>query len=664
MKIDQLKKIWLRLADEGVLDESIRLPIRLAWEKSLALGLNPKKKYHIKNTLSKKNYQELLEKNKFLMDIAIPLMENVYSLMNDFQFLVVLTDCDGYILKAIGDQRIEEEITESYEYIEELWAGKQSICNSVNIALETDKAIHVIGPEHFHEVHHKWSCAAAPIHGINGEIIACIEISGPVELCHQHTFTLVSIVASSIENIFEKMHEKHKLELAIEGSHESIILLNENFNIIAINHLAKSLIDIKEEEYNILDFRTVVSEVDWDQVQKDRSKKMFFFRNSKIYLDNSFIDCGLYITSSTQGASKVYILNFKKHVQIKKIVNNYSGNIAKYTFNSIYTQNAKMVDVIKLASQYAKHDGNILITGESGTGKEMFAQAIHNASKFREGPFVAINCASLPRDLIESELFGYEKNAFTGASKDGNIGKFELANGGTLFLDEIGEMPLEFQAKLLRAVESLRIRRIGGKEERELNVRIITATNRNLYTEIQKGAFRQDLYFRLNVLKINILPLCERIEDIGYCAKKFLEKYNTSSPENAKTISSSFINALERYNWPGNVRELQNCIERVFYTSTNKKLDENDFIHIKEQNISKEITTNKVYELTQENSNKNEETELIISKIIQFKGDTKEITKALAISRATFYRLCKKNNVEPKKIIRQATIQKQETHLN
>ncbi len=656
LNIDQLKQLWFRLSDEGVIDENVRPAIRFAWEKSLALGLNPKEKCYLKKSLDKEEYKKLLDRNKFLLDIAIPLMENVYSLMDAFQFLVVLTDSKGYMLKVIGDQRIQEEVIEPYEYIEELWEGKQSICNSVNIALETNKPIQVIGAEHFHEVHHKWSCAAAPIHGINGEIIACIEISGPVELCHQHTFTLATVVASSIENMFEKMHEQHKLKLTIEGNHDATILLNENFHIIGINQLAKSLLNIIDENYNTYDFKTIVSGVDWKNVEQDTKGKMFYFQNAKVYVDDNFIDCGLHITSSVQDRSKVYILNFKKHAQITKLVNNFSGNTAKYTFSSIYTKNTQMAEVIRLAKKYAKHDGNILIIGESGTGKEMFAQAIHNASRFNSGPFVAINCASLPRDLIESELFGYEKNAFTGASKDGNMGKFELANGGTLFLDEIGEMPLEFQAKLLRAVENRRIRRIGGKEERELNVRIITATNRNLYFETQTGAFRQDLYFRLNVLEIDIPPLFKRTEDIGYCAQKFLAKYNATSPESAKCMAPSFLCALEKYHWPGNVRELQNCIERVFYTSTNITLHEDDFIHIKNLAPSKEVILDKKVKKIPEQNN---EAEVLIHNIQTFMGDSKEIAKALAISRATFYRLCKKYNIEPKKIVRQHAVHMQ-----
>lgn len=173
----------------------------------------------------------------------------------------------------------------------------------------------------------------------------------------------------------------------------------------------------------------------------------------------------------------------------------------------------------------------MLITGESGTGKELFAHSIHNSSNRCKGPFIAINCAALPKDLVESELFGYEKSAFTGASKEGNPGKFELANRGTIFLDEIGELPLEIQSKLLRVLDNHTITRIGGNFERKLDVRVIAATNRNLNEEINKNNFRSDLYYRLNVFNVRLIPLRERTEDIELCADYFLQRLNDKTRE-------------------------------------------------------------------------------------------------------------------------------------
>ncbi len=197
----------------------------------------------------------------------------------------------------------------------------------------------------------------------------------------------------------------------------------------------------------------------------------------------------------------------------------------------------------------------------------MFAHSIHNFSSRRKGPFIAINCAALPKDLVESELFGYEKSAFTGASKDGNPGKFELANKGTIFLDEIGELPLEIQSKLLRVLDNHTITRIGGNYERKLDVRVIAATNRNLNEEINKNNFRGDLYYRLNVFNVRLIPLRERPEDIELCADYFLQRLNDKNPGINKSFDKDFINSIVNYNWPGNVRELENVIQRAYYLS-------------------------------------------------------------------------------------------------
>ena len=295
---------------------------------------------------------------------------------------------------------------------------------------------------------------------------------------------------------------------------------------------------------------------------------------------------------------------------------------------------------VLLAQKYARYDGSVLIEGESGTGKELFAQAIHNESSRAHGPFVAVNCASLPRDLIESELFGYEKGAFTGALKEGNPGKFELANHGTLFLDEIGEMPLEFQAKLLRAVETLQIRRLGGSQEKKLDVRVVAATNRNLRLEAEQGRFRQDLYYRLNVLKLNIPPLRERPQDIVYCAQEFLNRFNQRYPDQRREMSEGFLRALVSYDWPGNVRELQNSIERTFYASGGDTLTAEDFCYAMGTGVPH----------GKESAGDQDERGRVLCALQTARGRVEDAASAMGVSRATFYRMCKRWGVEPKSI--------------
>ncbi len=228
----------------------------------------------------------------------------------------------------------------------------------------------------------------------------------------------------------------------------------------------------------------------------------------------------------------------------------------------IIADSRAMRTVIEKALRIARLDTTVLLTGESGTGKELVANLIYKNSLRKKQPFIKVNCAAVPGNLLESEFFGYEEGSFTGASRQGKIGIFELANRGTLFLDEIGEIPIQMQSKLLRVLQEKEIMRIGGKETIPIDVRIIAATNINLKKAIEEGKFRDDLYYRLNIIPIDIPPLRERKEDIGKLTRYFVEKFNREYKLN-KNISDDVIELLEAYHWPGNVRELKNIIERV-----------------------------------------------------------------------------------------------------
>ncbi len=239
------------------------------------------------------------------------------------------------------------------------------------------------------------------------------------------------------------------------------------------------------------------------------------------------------------------------------------GLTAEYTFDSIIGSSPAINEARQQAMNYAESPYNLLIIGESGTGKELFAQSVHNESSRRKEPFVAVNCASFPENLIESELFGYVGGAFTGASKTGQMGKFELADGGTLFLDEIEELPPHFQSKFLRVLETRKITRIGATKETPVNVRVIAATNRDLGEMIEEGLFRKDLYYRLQVLSITVPPLRERTGDVLDLTEFFLNQAAELTGNSAKKLSSAAKDVLSSYNWPGNVRELRNVIQRA-----------------------------------------------------------------------------------------------------
>jgi two-component system NtrC family response regulator len=246
-----------------------------------------------------------------------------------------------------------------------------------------------------------------------------------------------------------------------------------------------------------------------------------------------------------------------------------------YGLDTIISKHPRIIEVMEIVRQIADSKATVLIEGESGTGKELVARAIHLNSQRSGFPFIVVNCSAIPRELLESELFGHEKGAFTGAGKR-KIGRFELAHRGTLFLDEIGEMPKELQAKILRAIEGYRFMRVGGTEEIDVDVRLITATNRDLKAAVEAGEFREDLFYRLHVVSIKLPPLRERKEDIPLLVSHFIEKHKKEVKERHLEISKNAFQALKNYQWPGNVRELENCVLRAMLLARSDQIELED----------------------------------------------------------------------------------------
>lgn len=254
---------------------------------------------------------------------------------------------------------------------------------------------------------------------------------------------------------------------------------------------------------------------------------------------------------------------FREIKRVRNIAGKYAGNYARYTFESIVGQSESLLNAVSAARKAARGSANLLLSGESGVGKEVFAQAIHNASARRPHPFIAINCAALPHDLIESELFGHAPGSFTGATKEGRPGKFESADGGTVFLDEISELPIDVQAKLLRVLQEREVTRLGDTKGIPIDVRIICASNRDLEAMVVAKEFREDLYYRCNVIEISIPPLRSRKADIAVTANFFLNKYAALLNKKIFGFSKKALDQMNAYAWPGNVRELENLIERT-----------------------------------------------------------------------------------------------------
>lgn len=307
-------------------------------------------------------------------------------------------------------------------------------------------------------------------------------------------------------------------------------------------------------------------------------------------------------------------------------------NTAKYTVDDIIGDCSIMQDLKDSVRKVAKTNSNVLIMGESGTGKELFAHSIHAGSMRRKAPFVCVNCGSIPEQLIESELFGYEEGAFTGARKGGKIGLFPAAHGGTIFLDEIGELPLPMQVRLLRVLQDREIQRVGSNVREKVNVRVVAATNRNLYQMVKKGEFRSDLYYRLNVVTLHLPLLRERKEDLPLLIQMILSKISKKESLGAIEISREAMDHLLRYDWPGNVRELENVLERAInFTDAGEK--------IKAKNLPERITGSMVSRTVMplKELMENTEKDAIKDALLRCRNCKAKAANELGISRTTLY---------------------------
>ncbi|WP_411167562.1 sigma 54-interacting transcriptional regulator [Clostridium sp. MB05] len=317
----------------------------------------------------------------------------------------------------------------------------------------------------------------------------------------------------------------------------------------------------------------------------------------------------------------------------------------KYSFDNIIGISKKAIEVKRICKLLGNTDSTVLIVGESGTGKELHSCAIHNSSKRSLGPLVKINCGAIPTNLIESELFGYDDGAFTGAKRGGKIGKFEMADGGTIFLDEIGEMPMDMQVRLLRVIQEKEVERIGGNTVKKIDIRIIAATNIDLEEAVKQGKFRKDLYYRLNVMKVEIHPLRERKEDIEILADSLRVKVANRLGIYVEGISKKAIKILQNYNWPGNIRELENVIERAI------NLLDSESIIIEPKHLPQEIINNKLKNSFKEERTLSDIIDQVEKRAIErclkeTKWNKNKTAKLLGISRASLYKKIEKYNIE------------------
>ena len=621
-------------------DKIVSEIIKESWERCRAFGVD--REHGKGKRVSEPEMDEIFKKNEGLMSVAIPLMKRMYQVVKGSGFSVMLTDGNGYVLETIGDEEIMKKAEELNFLKGAIWTEEAVGTNAIGTAIHIDQPLQTIGTQHYCKTQHSWTCSAAPIHDEKGNVIGCIDMSGESEKAHIHTLGMVITAAYSIESQMEIIRSNTLINATFSSINDGMIILDENMKISRLNEQACEILGYSAQELTKKDMKLITKD---RELKSEISAIDEYYQNLDyaIYTrDGKMIKCIIKaVPVKSSGKSMGTVITFKPSSQINKIVNKVAGYKAVYRFRDIVTNDRKMKETISYARKIADTDCSVMITGESGTGKELFAQAIHNHSYRAEEPFLAINCALIPGELIESELFGYEKGAFTGADKSGRPGKFEIADGGTVFLDEIGEMPLEMQSKLLRFLDNKKINRIGASYEKTVDVRIIAATNRDLLEEISKNNFRLDLYYRLSVMNIEIIKLDDRKEDIELLARHFTEKLNEAH-DKKKTLSSWYIDSLKSRSWKGNVRELQNVVFRDYYlcesdelTVSSGEMIMNDLEPEKQKNVPSEIIDIGQAEAAN-----------IMTVLSSCGWDVQRAAEIFGMSRATLYRKMKKYEIK------------------
>jgi sigma-54 dependent transcriptional regulator, acetoin dehydrogenase operon transcriptional activator AcoR len=622
-----LKNIWTNYFIKKKEIEGVRPVISSSWKRSQKQRVDPFSNQASVCDLT--TLKKIQQENKNILTLIRTFIDDLFDMVKGTDSLIAFANKDGIVLDLCGDSEIALNAA-SINFTVGANMREESIgTNAIGTALATGKAIQVIGAEHYCAIWHGAHCSSAPIHDpFTNELIGVITLIGYIRTANPHSLGLVKTAADTIVKLIEQqgiIKEKYLMSNYFRGALDSIsdgiLIVNRFGKIIQANKIASHLLkipllDVGECRLSDIEhlhpFSMYLSEtIKGNEVIFQDELSMPHDERHKLIFTMRRIDDGKELIGSI--------------IILKKKVNKEKNQLkAKYFFSSLIGEAPLFKQAVKLAEKAFCTDKSILLTGESGTGKELFAQAIHNESMRKNEPFLAINCAAIPKDLIASELFGYAEGAFTNATKGGRKGKFEVANGGTIFLDEIGDMPLELQAYLLRVLEEKEITPVGSHLSKPIDVRIIAATNKDLFQLVKENKFRLDLFYRLNIISIQIPSLKKRKQDIELFIKHFLP---------AKKVSNGVLKCFFEYDWPGNLREFKNVMEQIdiFCEET----------IVTEEHIPNYIRTaiqieNEDMNLYQSLANETRKDTLIFT--LKNSGSVSQAAKKLGVSASTLYR--------------------------
>ncbi|GAB6155082.1 acetoin dehydrogenase operon transcriptional activator AcoR [Desulfosporosinus burensis] len=607
---------WEKFIERGSLTPDIPPLIRTSWQRSKESNVNPFLKRG-QLSVSPQDLSNYQKSNPAYSNLSEDIKTQIRSYLEQLSANISLTNSDGLILYMDGDKKGVEYSTKNGYVPGAIWTESSVGTTCTGICLKLKKPVATQSYQHYCSLFHLFDGASHPVFSPTKELAGVVTITcetGQVPAI----VTIAWLIASLLERVMKEADLSNQLswqksfsEYLFSEIPRAGLLVDADDRIISANSMAKASLGTTPVKISEL-------ENHWHQkIKLNRDNQSLRYPVMK--------DEEIIIASNALGEKKV--IWFEKRPVTEKPFKTAIG----YDFADLIGESKSFLDAKVIAEKVAASDVNVLLEGETGTGKEMFSQAIHYASTRNSEPLIAINCGAIPRELVVSELFGYEEGTFTGAKKHGNAGKFELANGGTIFLDEIGELPPDVQVILLRVLQNREIVRLGGHKVIPIDVRVIAATNQDLLAEVRQGRFRMDLYYRLNVVKITLPPLRQRPEDILSFWKRFLTdscyRFKKEVPETTMAVQK----ILCEYSWPGNIRELQNTAERTAVLVNGSILPEHLPFEMAQKLKAPEAGT----------SLKVLERESIVNTLAIENGNKTQAAQVLGLSRPTLYRKLK-----------------------
>ena len=650
-----LKKFTLDDSNKiETLPEHIHPEILKSWIRSKKYGLDPSK-HGIAKSLETDIFEQIYRQNKNLIQATISFKDNLSKISLNSNYNFVLTDNQGVILLVWPGNDMMAERAKQVNLKPGVICSEETLGTTpTGLCLRFKVPVQTAGEEHYCNLFRDRIGSSAPIFDCDKKLLGTVNIYTLIsEERNLYIFGITRTIATSIEN---QIAMNKFFRNVLETMGKACLIINYNGLIFDVIGEAEKRLNISQENVVGLRYQEILGIQPVIEAVLEKGKDV---QSAKILVPGSNRSFTISIKSveiNNDDSKRFSCLIFFNDDYDLNQPNKKGIQSSSFTFDSIIGVSPQIQKSLKIARNFSDTDINLLLIGESGVGKEVFAQAIHHNS--REGkPFVAINCAAIPESLIESELFGYESGAFTGAERRGRAGNIELANEGTLFLDEIGDMPVELQAVLLRVIEEKKVMRLGSNRYIPVNFRLIAATNKNLKEMIALGKFREDLYYRLSVLKVSIPPLRDRREDIIALANYFLQKGAQRLNVPIPSISDAVKLQLLNYDWPGNVRQLESAFLYALKLCTNRVIIPSDLPEeitevtannsdCKKKN-QKVINNKDITDDSKDNLSMKDMEKIIIDQTMtKCNNNVREAAKKLNISKSTLYRKLEVYNLD------------------